>query len=127
MNHLWIGTFHQHHCTYSTGLSKNIFFRILFVFNICYVILIEWTFYYFAGVWTSLFALLVLFNLLSSWSGNSFSVTFIVWSFQKSISHVISYKMTKFHSLIVVTFWDIGQYVYCYCLFFRSWCHKFWH
>ena len=40
-------TLHQHHCTYLTGPSNKIFVRILLAFNSCYVILIEWTFYYF--------------------------------------------------------------------------------
>ena len=33
--------------TYFIGPSKKIFVRILFVFNSCYNIFIEWTFYYF--------------------------------------------------------------------------------
>ena len=32
--------------TYSTDLSYKIFVRILFLFNICYVVLIDWTFHY---------------------------------------------------------------------------------
>ena len=34
-------------CTYSTGPSNKIFVRILFAFNSCSVIPIEWTSYYF--------------------------------------------------------------------------------
>ena len=36
------------HCTYSTGPSNKIFVKILFAFSSCHVILVEWTFYYFA-------------------------------------------------------------------------------
>ena len=35
--------------------------------------------------------------------------------------------VTKFHCLIAFTSWDIGQYVYCNCLFSRMWRHKFWN
>ena len=50
-NHLWIGTSHRHQCTYSTDRSNKIFVRIsfLFIFNSCFVILIERTFYYFVN------------------------------------------------------------------------------
>ena len=37
----------QSHCTYSTGPINKIFVRILFAFNSCCVIFIEWNFYYF--------------------------------------------------------------------------------
>ena len=40
-------TLYRHHCTISIGPSNKIFVRILFAFNGCRVILIEWTFDYF--------------------------------------------------------------------------------
>ena len=48
---------------------------------------------------------------------NSFSTTFCVWLFKNNVSHVIFYQLTKFLCLIVHTFWGIGQYAYCKCLF----------
>ena len=50
INHLWMWTLHRHHCTYSTGPSNKIFVRILFVFNSCYIIPIEWAFLLFSHV-----------------------------------------------------------------------------
>ena len=47
LNLTWIRASHQHHCTYSTCPSNKIFVRLLFAFKSCYVIRIEWTFYYF--------------------------------------------------------------------------------
>ena len=60
-------------------------------------------------------------------SGNSLSITFWVWFFNKNISHVTFYWLAKFHCLIAFTSWDIGQYAYRTCLFPRLWCHKFWN
>ena len=44
-----------------------------------------------------------------------------------NVSHVAFYWLTKFHHLVVITSWDIGQYVHCNCLFPRFWRHKFWY
>ena len=49
-------------------------------------------------------------------SGASISITFFVWFFKKSISHVMYYKPAKFHCLINSTSRDIRKYVYCYYL-----------
>ena len=39
----------------------------------------------------------------------NFGMTDYVWLFKKNISHVVFYKLTKFHGLIAFTSWDIGQ------------------
>ena len=52
-------------------------------------------------------------------SGSSFPTTFCVWFFKKCVSLVTFYY--KFHCLIVVTSWDIWQYVYCNCCTFQGW------
>ena len=46
INHLWLGTLHQHHCTYSTGPSNKIFARILFVLKVATLFLLYGLFYY---------------------------------------------------------------------------------
>ena len=46
-NFPWIGALCWHCLTYSIGPNNKIIVRILFAFNSCYVMLIEWTFYYF--------------------------------------------------------------------------------
>ena len=56
-------------------------------------------------------------------SGNSFHTIFCVWFYKKKVSHVIFYWLIKFHCPIPFTSWDIGQYVYCNCLFPRFWHH----
>ena len=45
-----------------------------------------------------------------------------VWFFNKNVSHVIFYYLTKFHCWIAFTSWDIGQYVHCNCLLTRKSC-----
>ena len=46
---------------------------------------------------------------------------------KKNICLVIFYYLTKFHCLVALTSWDIGQYVYCDCLL-TSWLyHKIWN
>ena len=48
INHLSIGTFYWLYLTYLKGSSTETFLAILFACNSCHVILIEWTFLYFA-------------------------------------------------------------------------------
>ena len=69
IHHLWIGTLYRHHCTYSTGPS-NIFVGILFVLLVTTFFLLDGLFFIWScvSVWAPLFALMILFNLLSSWS-----------------------------------------------------------
>ena len=59
-------------------------------------------------------------------SRTSLPTSFSVWFLKKSYL-VIFYYVTRFHCLVASTSWDIGQYVYCNCLFTRLWCHKFWN
>ena len=60
-------------------------------------------------------------------SGTSLLASFSAWILNKSISLVIFYELTKFHCLVSFTSWDVGQCVYCKCLLFRLWRHKFWN
>ena len=46
-------------------------------------------------------------------SGTILLVSFSAWFLKKTIFLVIFYWLTKFHSLVVFTSWDIEQYVYC--------------
>ena len=63
-------TLHQHHWTYSTGSSNKIFVRILFVLIVARLFSLNGLFIIWlcVRVWAPLFALMVLFSLLSSWS-----------------------------------------------------------
>ena len=62
-----------------------------------------------------------------SFSGTSFSTTFYVSFFSKSISLVIFYYLTKGYCLSAFSYWDIGQYVYYSYLLRSRWRHKFWN
>ena len=37
------------------------------------------------------------------------------------------YYLTKIRSLVTFTSWDIGQRVYCNCLWTKLWDHRFWN
>ena len=67
------------------------------------------------------------FKFLRKRSGTSFSTKFCAYLLKKNVSHVAFYQVTKFHSLIAFTSWDIGQYVYYNCLLTRLWHHKIWN
>ena len=49
--------------------------------------------------------------------GTSLPASFPAWFLKKNISHC----------LIVFISWDVGQYMYCNCLFPRLCRHKFWN
>ena len=52
------------------------------------------------------------YNFSRKGSGASFSTTFCIWFFNKNVSHVTFFWLTKFHCLIAFTSRDIRQYVY---------------
>ena len=54
-------------------------------------------------------------NQKRSWT--SLPALYSVWFLKKNVFHVIFYKLTKFHCLIVFTSWDIGQYLHYNYLF----------
>ena len=55
------------------------------------------------------------FDILEKGLGIVSPLYFVFDFFKKNVSHVLSYKLTKFHYLIALSSWDIGQYVYCSC------------
>ena len=59
--------------------------------------------------------------------GTSLPGSFSAWFPKKNIYHVIFFYLTKFQCLIAFTLWDIGQYVYFYCLLTKLWRNKFWN
>ena len=58
-------------------------------------------------------------------SGNSFATTICIYFFNKNVSHLILFELIKFHCLVALTSWDIGQSAYCNCLLTTLWRHKF--
>ena len=58
-------------------------------------------------------------------SGTSIPVSFSAWFLMRNISRVIFYYLAKFHCLVALISWDIGQYVYFNCLLTRLWRYKF--
>ena len=60
-------------------------------------------------------------------SGTNLPALFSAWCLKKNIFLVIFYYLTKFHCLVALNSWDIGQYVYCNCLLTRLWRHRFWN
>ena len=55
-------------------------------------------------------------------SGTSAPASFSAWFLKKNVSQVLA----KFHFLIVITSWNIGQFLYSKYLFLSLWRHKFW-
>ena len=50
-----------------------------------------------------------------------------LWRKILPLLYSIIYILTKFHWLVAFTSWDIGQYVYCNCLWNSLWRHEFWN
>ena len=99
--------------TYLTGHSNKIFVRILFAFNSCYVILIEWTFYCFVMSTTVCvnsnvqitFFLVIRLNKLSFAYCNTCNLLFSPLKFQNGLkNHVrnISEITYGFVKLVVI-------------------------
>ena len=60
-------------------------------------------------------------------SGTSLPALYSAWFFKKNLFQLIFCQLTRFHYFVAFSSWDIGQYVYCNCLFPGFWCHKFWN
>ena len=69
-------------------------------------------------------------------SGTSLPTSFLAWFLKKNISQVKFYQLTKFHSLIAITSWEVMaiqicnthmQYVYCNYMLCTLQCYKFWN
>ena len=56
----------------------------------------------------------------------SLRVSFSTRFFKKIFCFVMFYYLTKFHSLVAFTSWDIWQYVYCNYLLTRLRRHRLW-
>ena len=69
-----------------------------------------------SGVDNLLLPHIKLFQKNKKSSGTTLRASFFSW-FLKSNSHDTFNYLTKFHFLIAFNSWDIGQYVYCNCLF----------
>ena len=60
-------------------------------------------------------------------SGTSLPYSFSAWFLKENISLVMFYQLKKFHCLVILTSWDIGQYVDSNCMLTRLWRHRFWN
>ena len=57
---------------------------------------------------------------------NSLCLNFCIIFEENNFScYILTRELTRFHYLVAFTSWDIGQLVYCNCLFTRLWRHKF--
>ena len=98
-NYLWIKSSHWHYFTGLTGPSNKISVKILFVFNSCSIVFIEWTFLNTLSsicAWPPLFAITALFNFLYLWSWDWTLFFFqVVPNFLKHLPAFCIFKASK--------------------------------